>query len=186
MLRVFRHFRSISSLRMACISYCTSKVLKKKGSYFSPIVFLVLVPIAAWITRAYIIPSFACWRSRPIPFPWRHSHLPSRDVSLSLISNLCHLAGSMFHNTFQSGLLSVLYSIGSKPLQLWDKQVRDFEARIGRSMVCQVKNGHIKRITDEDIQSLIIEIIGANVRYECHSCTTLKALISAHASSHVQ
>jgi len=40
----------------------------------------------------------------------------------------------MFHNTFQSGLLSVLYSIGTKPLQIWDKQVR---------------NGHIKRITDE-------------------------------------
>ena len=30
----------------------------------------------------------------------------------------------MFHNTFQSGLLSVLYSIGSKPLQIWDKKVR--------------------------------------------------------------
>ncbi|CAD6191476.1 unnamed protein product [Caenorhabditis auriculariae] len=54
----------------------------------------------------------------------------------------------MFHNTFQSGLLSILYSIGSKPLQIWDKQV---------------KNGHIKRITDEDIQSLVLEIMGANV-----------------------
>ena len=43
----------------------------------------------------------------------------------------------MFKNTFQSGFLSVLYSIGSKPLQLWDKIVR---------------NGHIKRITDNDIQ----------------------------------
>lgn len=55
----------------------------------------------------------------------------------------------MFHNTFQSGLLSVLYSIGSKPLQIWDKAVR---------------NGHIKRITDEEIQSLVIEISGQNVR----------------------
>ncbi|KAF8363319.1 hypothetical protein PRIPAC_90242, partial [Pristionchus pacificus] len=61
----------------------------------------------------------------------------------------------MFHNTFQSGLLSVLYSIGSKPLQLWDKQV---------------KNGHIKRISDEDIQSLIIEIMGANVSTSFISC----------------
>ena len=40
----------------------------------------------------------------------------------------------MFKNTFQSGFLSILYSIGSKPLQIWDKQVR---------------NGHIKRITDQ-------------------------------------
>jgi len=28
----------------------------------------------------------------------------------------------MFRNTFQSGFLSVLYSIGSKPLQIWDKK----------------------------------------------------------------
>ena len=27
----------------------------------------------------------------------------------------------MFRNTFQSGFLSILYSIGSKPLQIWDK-----------------------------------------------------------------
>jgi hypothetical protein len=54
----------------------------------------------------------------------------------------------MFRNTFQSGFLSVLYSIGSKPLQIWDKKVR---------------NGHIKRITDPDIQSSVLEIMGTNV-----------------------
>lgn len=32
----------------------------------------------------------------------------------------------MFKNTFQSGFLSILYSIGSKPLQIWDKKVRDW------------------------------------------------------------
>ncbi|KAM8959475.1 cilia- and flagella-associated protein 20 isoform 1-T1 [Lycaon pictus] len=57
----------------------------------------------------------------------------------------------MFKNTFQSGFLSILYSIGSKPLQIWDKKVR---------------NGHIKRITDNDIQSLVLEIEGTNVRPE--------------------
>ena len=31
---------------------------------------------------------------------------------------------AMFKNTFQSGFLSILYSIGSKPLQIWDKKVR--------------------------------------------------------------
>merc|ERR1712100_458196 len=41
----------------------------------------------------------------------------------------------MFKNTYQSGFLSILYSIGSKPLQIWDKKVR---------------NGHIKRITYPD------------------------------------
>ena len=28
----------------------------------------------------------------------------------------------------------------------------------------QVRNGHIKRITDNDIQSLVLEIVGTNVR----------------------
>lgn len=36
----------------------------------------------------------------------------------------------------------------SKPLQIWDKQVR---------------NGHIKRITDQDINSSVLEICGTNV-----------------------
>jgi hypothetical protein len=48
----------------------------------------------------------------------------------------------------QSGFLSILYSIGSQPLQIWDKKCR---------------NGHIKRITDNDIQSSVLEIMGTNV-----------------------
>ena len=48
----------------------------------------------------------------------------------------------------QSGFLSILYSIGSKPLQLWDKKVR---------------NGHIKRLTDGDIRSSVLEVVGTNV-----------------------
>lgn len=55
--------------------------------------------------------------------------------------------------TVESLWTRALFSIGSKPLQIWDKKVR---------------NGHIKRITDDDIQSLIVEIIGANVRYSLH------------------
>lgn len=54
----------------------------------------------------------------------------------------------MFKNTYQSGFLSILYSIGSKPLQIWDKNIR---------------NGHIKRITDNDIQSSVLELCGTNV-----------------------
>lgn len=38
----------------------------------------------------------------------------------------------MFKNTFQSGFLSILYSIGSKPLQIWDKKVRSWGAVAGR------------------------------------------------------
>ncbi|XP_078525128.1 cilia- and flagella-associated protein 20 isoform X1 [Lissotriton helveticus] len=61
----------------------------------------------------------------------------------------------MFRNTFQSGFLSILYSIGSKPLQIWDKKVR---------------NGHIKRITDNNIQSLVLEIEGTNVSTTYITC----------------
>ena len=61
----------------------------------------------------------------------------------------------MFKNTFQSGFLSILYSIGSKPLSIWEKKVR---------------NGHIKRVTDQDIQSLVLEIVGANVTTNFMTC----------------
>lgn len=40
----------------------------------------------------------------------------------------------MFKNTFQSGFLSILYSIGSKPLQIWDKKVSGGAGR-GRSQL---------------------------------------------------
>lgn len=55
----------------------------------------------------------------------------------------------------KSGFLSILYSIGSKPLQIWDQTVR---------------NGHIKRITDEDIRSSVLEIVGANVYTNFITC----------------
>ena len=61
----------------------------------------------------------------------------------------------MFRNTYQNGFLSILYSIGSKPLRIWDKSV---------------KNGHIKRITDSDIQSSVLEIMGTNVSTTFVSC----------------
>ena len=42
----------------------------------------------------------------------------------------------------------------------------------------QVQNGHIKRITDNDIQSLVIEIVGTNVSttYICSPDESKKAL----------
>ncbi|CAN4111363.1 unnamed protein product [Withania somnifera] len=61
----------------------------------------------------------------------------------------------MFKNTFQSGFLSILYSLGSKPLQIWDKEVVD---------------GHVKRLQDEDIQSNVLEIIGSNVQQAYITC----------------
>lgn len=50
---------------------------------------------------------------------------------------------------------SVLRAGRSKPLQIWDKKVR---------------NGHIKRITDQDIQSSVLEIVGTNVSTTFITC----------------
>jgi hypothetical protein len=41
------------------------------------------------------------------------------------------------------------------PPQIWDKKVR---------------NGHIKRITDQDIQSSVLEIMGTNVSTNYITC----------------
>lgn len=61
----------------------------------------------------------------------------------------------MFQTTFQSGFLSILYSVGNKPLQIWGKKVR---------------NGHIKRLTDPDIQSSVLELISSNVSTTYITC----------------
>lgn len=117
-----------------------------------------------------------CIVERPLYRPWKRSKLINAQLDLHLTtehheSRSC-VAGvqkdedilsylktqpslKMFKNTFQSGFLSILYSIGSKPLQIWDKKVR---------------NGHIKRITDNDIQSLVLEIVGTNVSTTYITC----------------
>lgn len=64
----------------------------------------------------------------------------------------------MFRNTFQSGLLSILYSVGSQPLQFFETKV---------------KNGVIKRTTDEDIKSLVLEIKSSNVSTTYITCPNL-------------
>jgi len=111
--------------------------------------------------------------------------------------------------------LSILYSLGSKPLQIWDAQGRsnstwDFQVcecgilsailriceswgqspepstttlflELGSlyavieyphidSVLSVVRNGHIKRITDEDISSSVLEIVSANVSTTYVTC----------------
>ncbi|TPP63428.1 Transcription factor IIB [Fasciola gigantica] len=61
----------------------------------------------------------------------------------------------MFRESYQSGLLSVFFSLGSKPLEKWRQQTQ---------------NGHIKRLTDEDIQSYVVELIGTNVSTTFITC----------------
>lgn len=61
----------------------------------------------------------------------------------------------MFKNSYQSGFLSILFSVGNKPLKIWSQNIR---------------NGHIKRITDNDINSAVIHIQGDNVSTTYITC----------------
>lgn len=54
-----------------------------------------------------------------------------------------------------AGLTRSTAARSAKPLQIWDKKVR---------------NGHIKRITDSDIQSSVLEIAGTNVSTTFITC----------------
>ncbi|XP_045471337.1 cilia- and flagella-associated protein 20-like isoform X2 [Harmonia axyridis] len=61
----------------------------------------------------------------------------------------------MFANAFQSGFISIFYSVGSAPLSIWNKEV---------------KNGHIRRVVDEEVKSLVLEIAGTNVATTYITC----------------
>ncbi|XP_050093917.1 cilia- and flagella-associated protein 20-like [Anopheles aquasalis] len=54
----------------------------------------------------------------------------------------------MFRHSFQHKFVTVFNSIGSKPLAIWD---------------VHTKNGHVRRLTDEDLNSLVLELMGVNV-----------------------
>lgn len=96
----------------------------------------------------------------------------------------------MFRNTYQKGFLSIFYSLGSKPLSIWKTNVRNIEVmkivsssqpgaagvfsiifirtvriKSNNRMIFppQVQNGHIKRLLDDGVQSIALEIMGSNV-----------------------
>ena len=61
----------------------------------------------------------------------------------------------MYRNTYQAGFLSILYAVGAKPLEQW---------------ASHVEAGFIKRITDPDINSCVIEIMGTNIATNYITC----------------
>lgn len=68
----------------------------------------------------------------------------------------------MFKNTYQSGLLSVFYSCGSNPLSIWETEVH---------------NGHIKRLTDNEVNSIVLEIVSTNVATTFIACPKDKQVL---------
>lgn len=55
----------------------------------------------------------------------------------------------MYRNAYQKGgYLTVFYAIGRSPLKYWK---------------CQTRDGHCKRVIDEDLNSMALEMLGTNV-----------------------
>ncbi|XP_005177779.2 uncharacterized protein LOC101887886 [Musca domestica] len=54
----------------------------------------------------------------------------------------------MYRTVYQKGCFSVLYSVGGRPLDNWS---------------IHTQNGYVKRVLDDDIKSMVIEIMGTNV-----------------------
>ncbi|KAL1920843.1 uncharacterized protein VTP21DRAFT_11478 [Calcarisporiella thermophila] len=62
----------------------------------------------------------------------------------------------MFRNTFQAGFLSILYSIGTDPLQLWKKETGE--------------KGSIERVIDDELQSTVIDLSSPNLAHTRITC----------------
>ncbi|KRY40021.1 ADP-ribosylation factor 1-like 2 [Trichinella spiralis] len=75
--------------------------------------------------------------------------LPSSSSWRAMLPRVKLLRIHVNNSVYQSGVLSLLSSVGSEPLQLWGKQVR---------------NGHIKRIIDDEVESVVLEIAGLDIR----------------------
>lgn len=80
----------------------------------------------------------------------------------------------MYRASYQKGFLTILYSVGSSPLDNWSTFVSKFDVDTYIILISctQTKNGYIKRIYDEDIKSLVLEIMGSNVSTTFIHCPT--------------
>ncbi|KAF9125059.1 hypothetical protein BGW39_007685 [Mortierella sp. 14UC] len=80
----------------------------------------------------------------------------------------------MFKNTFQSGFLSVFYSLGSDPLQLWAKRVgpppapsksqsASNDAESPDSPPPQQQEPHVDFLIDDTLNSQVLEILSTHL-----------------------
>ncbi|KAG0335418.1 hypothetical protein BG000_007530 [Podila horticola] len=82
----------------------------------------------------------------------------------------------MFKNTFVSGFLSVFYSLGSDPLQLWGKRIGPPPPKINSKdeadhdspqatsdSAIQVQEPHIEFLIDETLNSQVLELLSTHL-----------------------
>ncbi|ORZ14488.1 UPF0468 protein CG5343-like protein [Absidia repens] len=99
----------------------------------------------------------------------------------------------MFRNTFQAGFLSILYSIGNEPLQLWtthtndtDRQSSSISNEYKQSDNTDFSSGdgndahnkvvsRIERVQDSMISSSVIELVSNNIASTYITCPPLKS-----------
>ncbi|EFJ09051.1 hypothetical protein SELMODRAFT_130480 [Selaginella moellendorffii] len=79
----------------------------------------------------------------------------------------------MFRHTYQTGCLSILYSLrGKNPLQSWKRHGEQHfvHGLTGNEWGCISAYGDVKSVRDEDIESYVVEIMGANVQMTGITC----------------
>lgn len=71
----------------------------------------------------------------------------------------------MYRTAYQRGMLTVFFSGGSKPLEIWDKQTKD---------------GYIKRFLDQEIKTMVMEIRGTNISTTYIICPKGNQVLGIH------
>ncbi|KAK1928464.1 Cilia- and flagella-associated protein 20 [Phytophthora citrophthora] len=83
----------------------------------------------------------------------------------------------MFDQTYQSGFISLLYSVGPRPLQLCEKH--------------EEVPGSVRRVLDEDVQSSVVELSANNIvhtwlRFPCGADEQKQELPPKMGSLHIR
>ncbi|CAB3231733.1 unnamed protein product [Arctia plantaginis] len=71
----------------------------------------------------------------------------------------------MYRTAYQRGMLTVFFSGGSKPLEIWDTQTKD---------------GYIKRFLDQEIKTMVMEIRGTNISTTYIICPKGNQVLGIH------
>ncbi|CDH57177.1 upf0468 protein c16orf80 homolog [Lichtheimia corymbifera JMRC:FSU:9682] len=79
----------------------------------------------------------------------------------------------MFKNTFQSGFLSILYSIGTEPLQLWHQQLPISDNDNDDNDNNKQPIAHIDFVEDDLISSKVIELLSPNLAETYITCPSI-------------
>ena len=96
----------------------------------------------------------------------------------------------MFHNSYQSGVISILSAYGSNPLQLWDTTLDQSTdgSTLSTGRVCRIKSDSSSSSTDDDTANKVsgsaIEISGEQLSRNYITCPPSERSRSTSSSIH--